>query len=835
MRTAFWQMWTARPRLASILQDARFGLRLFRKNGTISAAAVLSLSLAIGACMAAFSLIDALILRPLPVSNPEQLVYLAYRLPEDPNDSETFNYPLFERLRDASRPHLQLFGVSYQSRRDAIFDDVHGQTEKIYAQWISGDAFRILGVKASLGRMLTASDDVKPGQHPVAVISDEFWSRRFGRSPDVLGRWVKARDKQLQIVGVAERKFTGVEPGIMTDLWAPAMMWDDRAIAEPGWGWFRAWGRLEPGASAGQARAILQTVSVDFRRERAATRRADVPGDQIERYVNAPVYLRAASNGPSVLRQNFGRALWMLGLIAAMVLLIACLNVASLLVARTVARDREMALRVSIGAARGRLIQQVLVESSLLSIASCVAGGLIGVYSAPLVASLLSTSVSVIRFDLRFDWRLLAFVATIGTTVTCLFGLGPAFRASAVSPNDTLKAGSGKQSARIGMFRPLVVAQAAFSFLVLFVGGLFLTSFLNLTRTDLGFDQNNLFIASVEAQALRDSGADGLAVWRQLIERLNENPQIQSAGLSAWGLMEGSTSSRSLRIPGRPVEAYEPFYLPVSPGFLDTLRMRLLEGRDFEWRDVRPGGDARVIVNESFARRYFPGESALGKRFFQVGGKNALLAQEVIGVVRDAKYSSVREAAPPTVYLPQWSPGWGALQIRSSLDYAAVAALLREELPRAHPAFRVVDMTLQSTLVNNVLVRERVLAVLSAFFAIVAIILVAVGLYGVLSYSVVARTREIGIRLALGARPFGVMQLVVKEILLVLAIGIALGVAGGITASRFTAALLYGVKPSDLWSLGLPLVCLLITCAIAASLPALRATRVDPMTALRSD
>jgi putative ABC transport system permease protein len=397
MMREMWQRRAIRPRVASIVQDARFGLRLFRKNGTLAGAAVLSLSLAICACMAAFSLIDALILRELPVTDPERLVYLVYRSPGDREDSAGFNYPLFERMRNASRPQLQLFAVSVQSRRDAVFDDAAGQTEKIYAQWISGDAFPILGVKASLGRLLTPSDDVRPGQHPVAVISYDFWSRRFGRSPSVLGRWLTIRDKQLQIVGVTEQRFTGLEPGMMTDLWAPAMMWDDRAIVEPGWSWFRTWGRLQPGASAEQARAILQTVSVTFRRERAATRRADIPSDQTEQFVNAPLYLRSASNGPSGLRQNFGLAAWMLGLIAALVLLIACSNVASLLVARTAARDREMAVRVSIGAGRGRLIQQVLIESALLSIASCVAGALIGVYAAPLVASLLSTSVSVIR------------------------------------------------------------------------------------------------------------------------------------------------------------------------------------------------------------------------------------------------------------------------------------------------------------------------------------------------------------------------------------------------------------------------------------------------------
>ena len=823
------------PSYESLAQDVRFGIRLFRRNPTTAAAAVMSLSLGLGACAAAFLLIDALILRPLPVRDPQRLIYLAHRAPGDASDAETFNYPLFTRLRDASRAHLQLFAASYQPRRDARFDDAAGQAEKVYAQWISGDALPILGVKAALGRLLTADDDVKPGQHPVAVISHDFWRQRFGGSPNVLGRWVTLREKQLQIVGVAEQGFTGVEPGLMTDIWVPAMMWDERAFQQPGWSWFRIWGRLEPGIGPEHARPILQTVSTTFRRELAATRRADEPRDAVERYINTPVYLRSAANGPSGLRRSFERSLWILGLIAALVLLIACSNVASLLVARATARAREMALRISIGAGRGRLIQQVLIESALLSMAACLGGMLIALYAAPRVASLLSTSVSVIRLDLRLDWRILAFIAGTGAAVTVLFGLAPALRASAVAPNDALKSGTGKQTARIGLFRPLVAAQTAFSFIVLFVGGLFLTSFSNLTRTDLGFDRNDVVIASIEATELGRAGQNGHAVWRQLIERLAASPGIESASLSGWGLFEGSTSSRSLRVPGRAAEAFEPFYMPASPGYLDTMRIELLDGRDFEWRDVQPSGDSRVIVNESFVRRYFPGEGALGQRFFYVGPANTLIAQDIIGIVRDAKYASVREPAPPTVYLPQWPAGWCAVHLRTRLESGAVAALLRHELPRIHSAFQVTDITLQSTLVDNVLVRERLLALLSAFFAGVAVILIAVGLYGILTYNVVARTREIGVRLALGARPVGVMLVVVKQVGLMMAIGLALGVAGGLFASGFAAALFYEVQPWDAWSLTIPFVGLLVTCGLSALLPALRATQVDPLTALRSE
>jgi putative ABC transport system permease protein len=310
-------------------------------------------------------------------------------------------------------------------------------------------------------------------------------------------------------------------------------------------------------------------------------------------------------------------------------------------------------------------------------------------------------------------------------------------------------------------------------------------------------------------------------VWRQLLDRLKESPGVQSASLSGWGLFEGSSSKQNLRIPGRPVDAFEHHYLPISPRFLETMRIRLVGGRDFEWRDGQKESPSAVIVNESFARRNFPGESPLGKRFFQVGRGGTLIAQDIVGIAGDAKYDSVRDATPPTVYALLRPESWASLQVRTQLEPAALAALLRNELPRVHPAFRMTGVTLQSTLVDNTLVRERLLALLSGFFSIVAIVLVAVGLYGVLSYGVVQRTREIGIRVALGARPLRVVSLVLSEIGLVTLIGLVLGLAGGVAAS------------SDIWSIAAPLACLLFACSLSALLPALRAARVDPTTALR--
>jgi predicted permease len=796
-----------------------------------------SLSLAIGACTAAFSLIDALIFRPLPVDDPQTLVYVALRSPAEDGDGLSFNYPLFREMRAAGSGQVRLFAVSDQPRRDAVFDDT-GQVEKVYGQWVSGDAFAILGVKPALGRVLAPTDDINPGQHPVAVLSYDFWTRRFARNPDVLGRWVTIREKPLQIVGVAAKGFTGVEPGIMTDVWAPTMMWDDRAISDPDTRWFRIWGRMQAGAAEERARTVLQSVFSSFSRDQAA-RRPEEPRDRVEQFLATRVHLRSAATGPSEVRENFARALWVLGAIAALVLLVASLNVASLLVARAAARQREMALRASIGAGRGRLIQQALIESGLLALASCALGAVLSVVATPKIVSMTSTSWTTVRLDVWPDWRVLVFLGVMAVLATFLFGLAPALHASAAQPADALKSGGGRQSMRAVLFRPLVAAQIAFSFVVLFVGGLCLASFAKLLRTDLGFDASNLTLVSVTTSSTgqdRDPDEDqgqalALASWTSLLERLERTPGIDSVSLSRWGLFAGSGRNKSVRIPGRPADAYTPWYMPVSPGFLRTMQIPLVAGRDLEWRDARPALTTAVVVNESFARRYFPGESAMGKRFFRIDGGASLVAQEVIGVARDAKYTDIREPAPPTVYEPYLPQNAAVVQVRTRPGMALLAAL-REEVPRAHAAFRLGDVTQQSTLVANHLVRDRALAVLSAFFSLVAGVLVIVGVYGLLSYTVLQRTREIGIRLALGAQPTQIVALVLREVGGMTVAGLAIGAVGAAIAGRFMTALLHQVAPSDMWSIAAPLLSLLAACAFAAIIPAQRATRIAPTTAL---
>jgi len=818
------------PRLESILRDVSFAVRLWRRNRLVTGAALVSLSLAIGACTAAFSLIDALILRTLPVDEPRSLVYVALRTPAEPHDGLSFNYPLFREMRAATSRHLRLFALSDQGRRDAVFDD-SGHVEKVYGQWVSGDAFALLGVKPALGRVLASTDDINPGQHPIAVLSYDFWTRRFGRNPDVLGRWVTIREKPLQIVGVAAHGFTGVEPGIITDVWAPMMMWDDRAISDPDTRWFRIWGRIQAGVAEEQARTVLQTVFSRFARAQVA-RRPEESRERHDQLLNTRVHLRSAATGPSGLRENFARALWVLGAIAGLVVLIASMNVASLLVARATARQREMAVRASIGAGRSRLIQQALIESLLLAFTACALGGFLSAIATPKLVSMISTSATTVRLDVRPDWRVFAFLGGMGLLVTFVFGLAPLRHASAAQPANALRSGGGRHATRAGSFRPLVAAQIAFSFVVLFLGGLCLTSFLKLLRTDLGFDTNDLALASVTVASPAHDAGQALASWISLLERLEHTPGIESASFSRWGLFAGSGRNKSVRIPSRPIDAYAPWYLQVSPGFLRTMGIPLVAGRDLDWRDARPELPGAVVVNESFARRYFPGESPLGKRFFRIDGGSTLVAQDVIGVARDAKYTSIREPAPPTVYEPFRPENAAVIQVRTRLEMGALLASMRAEVPRAHAAFRLADLTLQSTLVDNHLVRDRALAVLSAFFSVVAGVLVIVGVYGLLSYTVLQRTREIGIRLALGARPMQVVALVLWGIGGMTLIGVAIGAAGAALTGRFMTAMLFEVSPTDPWNIAFPLLCLLLACAFAVVIPAQRAARIAPTTAL---
>ena len=830
------------PWLDALLRDVRLGGRMLRRGGAATGAAVASLALALGACVAAFALVDALILRPLPVRQPDRLVYLAFAtgVPDRP-ETDTFNDPLFRRLRDAARGRADLFAMSTQVMRQVRFA-ASGEKERVRTQFVSGDAFDRLGVRPFAGRLFTAQDDVTPGAHPMAVVSHAFWTRRFGADPGILGRSFAlvgdsrlGDDRMFEIVGIAEERFAGVEPGRPTDVWVPYAMYNPRAFGNAEFNWFRIFGRVGDGVRVEEAASVLQAAFTGFRRDRVGVAAAMGPGrpaGEVARYVNTPMYARPAGTGVSPLRRQFDRPLSILTAIALLVLLIAGSNVANLFLARTAAREREMALRLSIGAGRGRLIQQVLVESALVAMAVCVLGLVVAAVAAPAVVTMLATPDDPVRLDLRMDGRVLAVAAALVALVTALLGILPALRASGVAPIGALKTGGPGRAVRTGVMRPFVAIQVAFGLAVLFAGSLLVLSFARLAGVDPGFATAPVLLVAVEPARRVDPAEQRRALMR-VIDRLRETPGIAAASSAEFNAL-GRAWTHYVRLPPGPANI-EVTMAPVTDGFFETMNIPIVAGRGFRRADMRDAASTAIVVNGAFAARYFGGGGAVGRtvtaRFGESGHSDV---HEVIGVAADTRYD-VRKPPAPTIYIPLTLRNSGTLHVRVTDDPAAAAARVREQIRAADPLLRVTAIESQAEVVARTMIRERLLALLSGFFAVVGVVLAAVGLYGVLSYAVAQRTREIGIRAALGARRSRVVRLVLVDAARTTVPGAVVGIAAGLYLSRFLETLLFEVTPFAFWSLMLPLATLLTTALVASAVPAVRATRVDPAVALREE
>ena len=824
------------PWLDSLVRDVRLGARMLRKNGLVTAAAMLSLSLALGACMAAFSLVDALILRPLPVHEPERLIYLTYPStnPDVPED-DVFSDPAFVRLRDAGRGRVDLFAMAYPDKPRVTFDVASGERETVRAQFASSDAFERLGVGPATGRLLTMQDDQRPGAHPVAVLSHAFWMQRFGGDPGIVGRWFvvhrSKEDRQFQIIGVTEPRFSGMEPGYSTDVWIPYAMQDPSTFGNSGYRALRVIGRLKEDVAGEQVHGVLQAAFTNFRREDAANNfGANTPPDRVAHFINTPLLVRSAATGPSPLRARFQRPLWILTGIAALMLLIAGSNVANLFLARIAARENEMSLRLSLGAGRGRLIQQMLIESAIVAGAACLIGVMFAMVAAPAVVSMLRSADDPVLLDLRVDWRFVTFISGMTLLSSALLGLAPALRASSVEPMTALKATGGRSSARARAMRPFVVMQVAFSLVVLFVGGLLVRSFVKLTSMDPGFATSDVLLVSWEAVQRMERDQQRAALLH-VLDRLRDVP-----GVVAVSAAEDNVLSRfgyNIPVPGSASETIESTLARVTPGFFETMKIPLLAGRTFTFDDFDTERPTVVIVNESFAKRYFGGQPPVGSRLdIRWGGPRA--PHEVVGIVADTRYD-LRKPPAPTIYVLIPLHSFQTLHVRVAGDATTIAARLREEVRAATPLLRVTSVTSQAAMVNRTVVRERLLALLAGFFALVGLVLTAVGLYGTLSYAVVQRTREIGIRVALGARAVGAVRSVLADTAKATLIGAACGLAGGLYASRYVESMLFEVGTRDVWSLAVPLGTLLLAAFVAAVVPAWRAARVDPVIALRNE
>jgi putative ABC transport system permease protein len=821
------------PWLDALSSDIVFAWRQLHKHRTASAAAILSLALAIGATTAAFRLVDAVLLRPLPVSDPHRLYDLAVAFVDRegrPDYRDDQDYPTFRKFRRAVEGKAALILASGGYQEDLTIG-ASGEIERPFREYVSGNFFPELGLQPALGRLLTPNDDVAPGGHPVAVIGYDYWTRRFGRDTNVIGKTFRFAGTVYQIVGVAARGFTSVEPGVMTDLYIPASMRGD-ALNSPGWSWFRILVRPKPGVPLEQIRQPLQAALMNDLQGRVQSWSPDTPKQAVVNFLHQSVLLLPASAGASNLQKQFRQPLTILVVLVVLVLLVACANVGNLLSAQAVARAREMALRVSIGAGRTRLVQMLLVESMLLAASASTLGALFSWWSAPLVVSMLASAEQPVRLALDADWRAVGFGVGLTVVVSLLFGLMPALRSSAVEPVHVLR-GAQEPHARRGVMKLLVAAQVAFSVLVLFVAGLFVTTLNRLTNHPLGFSPDHLLYVHVERPASKEP-AD---IWRQVSGRI---PGVQSVALAGWTVMSGNHWTVNVETPGHTEE--KPSYcLDVSPGFFETMRIAMIDGREFRAGDIAPANTGRGdpaagvgIVNEALARVYFDGQNPVGRTVRLHMGKEAA-PMTIVGYVRDAVYSDVRETVQPTVYVPVGVRNGGALLLRTAGEPLALATGVRREIPRIATGFSVRNVESQMALVRRQMVRERLLSTLSLFFATLALLLSGVGLYGVLNYSVTQQRKEIGIRMALGAQSIQIVQKITMSMLGLVLLGAAVGVMAGFFTGRFTQTLLFEVKVTDAQVVVTPVLLLLSAGLLAALPPAIRATRIDPAETLRGE
>ncbi len=832
------------PWLDALRADAVFGWRQLTRHGVTSAMAVLSLGLGIGACTTAFRLIDALLLRPLPVAEPGQL-YVLSRHDTDPGNDETresdgFEYPLFQALRAAAVGRAELIAASYVARAD-LTHEVDGELEQAYRQYVSGWMFDTLGLRAALGRLLTASDDLQPRAHPYAVISYDYWAQRFGRDPDVIGRTFRMDPGPIlyEIVGVVESRFTGTEPGTMTDIFVATMM--HPGIDRADWTWFRIFARIERGARAHAVQDSLQATFRTFREDVAPQFRGR-PRQSTDRFLNETLVLEPAAAGVSAMQGDYRQSLVALAALVAVVLLIACVNVANLLTAQATARSREMALRVSIGAGRWRLVQLTLVESAWLACLAASVGVLFAWWSAPFVVSMVNPPDNPARLVLPPDWRVVAFTLTLTVAVTGVFGLTPAWRASAVTPLTALRGGA-PSSKRLTM-QGLVAAQVAFCVFVLFVSGLFVSTFDRLTTQPTGFSEDRLLAVEVGAPWAPP------ASWDQLADHLAAVPGVEGVALTSWPLLSGTVWNTFIAIDGA-LQERRPYFLTVSPRWAEVMKIPLIDGRDFRADETYPGV---AIVNEAFAKQYFDGVSPIGRWFEETPSRGNALPQEaagtrfrvqIVGLVADARYRNLREPVQPTVYVPFRSVdangavepiAGGVLLVRTiAADPLALVSSVRHEISRARPDFRISSIRTQNALNASHTVRERLLATLAVFFAGVALLLAGIGVCGVLYYSVIQRQREIGIRMALGSTPGDLARRVTVQIFSMVLIGSVAGLALGLASERYVATLLYGVTATDPLMLAVPWVTMIAVVILAALPPVIRAVRIDPLTILRAE
>jgi predicted permease len=832
--------------LHSLAQDLRYGLRQLRLNPGLTAIVLLSLALGTGANTAIFQLIDSLRLRTLPVSNPQQLADVRILDTSWRHGRVHGRYPditnaQWEQIRD----HQRVFSSMLAWATEGGFNLApSGEARYASGIWVSGDFFKTLEVPALRGRTLTAEDDRRGCGSPPAVISYAFWQREYGRGPDTVGRMISLDGHQFEIVGITPPGFTGIDVGRQFDVAVPLcsepLMHGELSLMDLRNGyWLAAVGRLKPGVTIEQANAEIAGLSTGIL-EATVPPQYDAEGQK--HYLQYKFGAFPAAMGFSNLRRSYETPLWTLLAIAGLVLLIACANIGNLLLARATAREREITVRLSLGASRQRLVRQLFLESLLLGSAGAVLGAVLAQWISRFLVAFIGTSAPDIFVDFQADWRVLAFTIAIALLATILFGMAPAFRATGVAPAAALKSagrnlGGGRE--RFSLRRGLVVSQVAFS-LVLLVGAmLFLRSLKNILSVDAGFQTAGITEADLDFSQLKIPAPQRQSYKLNLIERLRGLPGVEGVADASVVPLSGFGWSNSVILAGATKRAdVAPLLTQVSPDFFSTMEMPILAGRAFNERDTADSPKV-AIVNQSFVKKILNGANPIGSKFQieeEVGRARPIY--EVVGLVRDTKYYDLRDEFKPEVYVTTAQDAqpdeYAQLLVRSSLPAGTLTRELKSALADASPEIGEEFHVMQTT-IRGSLLRERLMAALSGFFGALATLLAMMGLFGVMSNSVARRTGEIGLRIALGAQRRDILGMVLGEAGTMLVIGLAVGAALALALGKTAGAMLFGLKPYDPLTISLSAIALAVVAILSSYLPAHRAARLDPMAALREE
>ncbi len=844
-----------------LFRDLRYALRMLRRDPGFAAVAVVTLALGIGANTAIFSLLDAVLLKTLPVKEPERLVLFRWlngpkrmtnMVEGEINDvpgtgmqtAASFSYPVFEQFRARNQTLSHIFAFAPLTQLNV---SVNGQAEIASGQLVSGGYYAGLGVRPQIGRPITDSDD-QPSAAPVAVISHRYWERRFGTDPGVVGKTVNVNNTTFTVIGVTPPEFHGaLQIGDDPDLSIPLVMEPlvragGRSYAlldDPLSWWVRIMGRLKPGASAAQAQANLEGV---LRQTVSDAWQASASGNE----AMDPPSLRATpgDQGLTDLREAYAQPLSILMVVVGLVLLIACANVANLLLARAAARQKEIAVRLAMGASRLRLIRQLLTESVMLSLT----GGALGVLFAYWGKDALpvfrpgSGPWRPLELDLSLDLRALGFTLLVSLLTVLIFGLAPAWRATRVDLNQSVKENNRTGGVSNSLLnKSLVVAQVAISLTLLVGAGLFTQTLLNLQTVSAGFNRENLLFFRVDPRLNGYDRARADTLYQQMVERIEAVPGVRSVTHSENSLLGAGGSTTAITVRGR-TDLHPAYMLYQRWNFFETMEMSIARGRN-----LSPQDDANApkvaVVNETLARQVFPNEDPLGKRFV-IGrlepnaspGPDRLI--EIAGIVRDAKYRDLRQETPPAIFLlavQNTSVRRMTFEVRTAGPPTATISAIRAAVRQLDPNLPLFEFTTQNAQVETTLAQERLFARLTSFFGLLALLLASIGLYGVLAYSVAQRTREIGIRTALGAQARDVLRLIIRQGMSLALLGVSLGLGGALGLTRLMQTLLYGVSPTDPLTFAVIAAALLLVALLACWVPARRAARIDPLVALRCE